>query len=186
MKIFFCLLSAFCLSRPLIAGGVCERSEPVVFALSQDLGKKCDDIQPADLAKVTELRLPHIHINAFMDNDFVGLTNLRKLVMRSLFHNWGFPTDPISINEKVFADLSSLEELHINTDQLGLLPDGVFSGLTGLKYLNLMGTSMSRLPASLLTLPKIEEVRCHEGLGLLPVDFSRLKAALGSKLITTR
>jgi len=109
-----------------------DRSEPVCVALEGVLNKNRADINAADLEKVTELKLPHIHIKSFKDDDFAGLTKLKKLHFFSLLHDPGRPNDPIAINNEVFARLPQLEELIMN-EQLGLLPDEVFSGLESLK-----------------------------------------------------
>lgn len=165
--------------EPNVAG----RSEPVRVALEQQLNKKAAEITFADLEKVTELQLPHIHpkAKAFKDDDFAGLTNLKKLRMYSLFHNNGRPEAPIAISGKVFKDLSKLEELSITQDQLGQLPDDVFAGLTSLKVLDLSYITLNRLPSSLLTLPNMETVY-YEGRGMSKEDFATLKSKLGDKL----
>lgn len=156
------------------------RSQTVTEALEAKLGKKVSELTAADLESVTELKLPHTHIPAFNDNDFGGLTKLKKLHFYSLFHKKGKPDEIVAINGKVFAKLSSLEELII-TDQLGLLPDDVFTGLTGLKVLDLTNATLARLPKSLLTLPKIETVY-YDGRGLSKEDYDALKEKLGAKL----
>src|SRR5260370_37223126 len=97
---------------------VCDRSKPVCVALEKELKKKCAEITSADLGTVTALKLPHIHIKSFKDNDFAGLTKLKRLHFYSLLHNEGRPTDPIAINNKVFGHLSNLEEL-IMDEELG-------------------------------------------------------------------
>jgi Leucine-rich repeat (LRR) protein len=165
--------------EPNVAG----RSEPVSVALEKQLNKKAAEITFADLEKVTELNLPHIHpkAKAFRDDDFAGLTNLKKLHMYSLFHNKGQPGAPIALNAKVFKDLSKLEELRISDDQLGQLPDDAFAGLTSLKVLDLSNITLNRLPSSLLTLPKIETVY-YEGRGMNKEDFATIKNKLGDKL----
>jgi Leucine-rich repeat (LRR) protein len=126
------------------------------------------------------LKLPHIHIKSFKEKDFAGLTNLKKLHFFSLLHNQGGPCDPVAIGPKVFAELPNLEEL-IMEEELGLLPDDVFSGLTSLRILDLSDATLNRLPRSLLTLPKIETVY-FEGDGLSKEDFATLQKSLGSKL----
>jgi Leucine-rich repeat (LRR) protein len=161
-----------------------DRSEPVCVALENALKKNRAEINAADLEKITDLKLPHIHIKSFKDDDFAGLTKLKKLHFFSLLHNQGRPNDPIAINNEVFARLPNLEELIIN-EQLGLLPDEVFSGLESLKILDLTNSQMRRLPKSMLTLPKIEEVYFN-GNGLSKEDFDSLKTALGSKLKNKR
>jgi len=165
--------------EPNVAG----RSEPVSVALEKQLNKKAAEITFADLEKVTELNLPHIHpkAKAFGDDDFAGLTNLKKLHMYSLFHNKGQPGAPIALNDKVFKDLSKLEELRIADDQLGQLPDDVFAGLTSLKVLDLSNITLNRLPNSLLNLPKIETVY-YEGRGMSKEEFATMKSKLGDKL----
>jgi len=177
------LLVPFSFAQPA-ATNVRDRSEPVCVALEKTLNKNRADINDADLAKVTELKLPHIHIRSFKDHDFSGLTKLKKLHFFSLLHNLGRPTDPIAINGKVFANLSSLEELTMN-EQLGQLPDDVFSGLTSLRVLDLSNSTLPRLPKSLLALPKIETVY-FDGRGMSKEDLDSLRSHLGSKLQARR
>ncbi|HZZ79279.1 MAG TPA: hypothetical protein VFE62_12225 [Gemmataceae bacterium] len=170
---------------PLAAGqpapaGVRDRSEPVCVALEGVLKKNRNDITTADLETVTELKLPHIHIKSFKDHDFAGLKNLKSLHFFSLLHNQGRPQDPIAINGKVFANLTNLETL-IMTEQLGQLPDDVFTGLKSLKTLDLSRGSLNRLPTSMLTLPAIETVY-FDGRGMSKDDFERLKNNFGPKL----
>jgi hypothetical protein len=169
---------------PLAEARVGERSEPVKVALETTLNKKATEITVADLRTVTDLKLPHIHIRSFKDNDFAGLTHLKKLHFFSLLHNRGRPEDPIAINGKVFTELPNLEELIMN-EQLGLLPDDVFLGLTSLKVLDLTNCTLPRLPKSLLTLPKIEAVY-FDGRGMSKEDYETLKNSLGGKLKARR
>lgn len=177
--LFAAVLATSVLAQPA-APNVRDRSEPVCVALETVLRKNRADITLADLATVTTLKLPHIHIKSFKDNDFAGMTSLKKLHFFSLLHNQGRPTDPIAINNAVFSHLSGLEELTMN-EQLGLLPDEVFSGLTSLKVLDLSSANLRRLPKSLLTLPKIETVY-YDGKGMSKADYDTLKFTLGSKL----
>ena len=181
MKLFLsALLCSFSFSI-LHAAGIEGRSEPVVKALEDQLKKKAKEITDDDLAKVIELKLPHIHIPKFKDNDFDGLKNMKKLHFFSLLHNRGRPEDPIAIGNEVFAGLSNLEELQMN-EQLGLLPDEVFSGLTSLKILDLTTASLNRLPKTMLTLPSIEKI-IFNGRGMSPEDYELLKKTYGNKLI---
>ena len=159
---------------------VAERSEPVAVALEESLNKKRAEITAADLETVKELELPHIHIKSFKENDFAGLTKLKKLYFYSLLHNRGRTTDPIAIGDKVFAKLASLETLKIQ-EQLGQLPDDVFAGLTSLKVLDLTNSTLTRLPTSLMALPKIETVY-YDGRGLSKEDYATLQKKLGDKL----
>ena len=163
---------------------VSGRSEPVRVALETELKKRAPEITPADLENVTALKLPHIHIPTFKDNDFVGLTKLKKLHFYSLLHNRGRAEDPIAIGNKVFTPLANLEELII-MEQLGQLPDEVFAGLTSLKILDLSNSTLPRLPKSLLTLPKIEAVY-FDGRGMSKDDYETLKNKLGDKLKAKR
>jgi Leucine rich repeat len=181
LLLFTTLLTPF--TGPAPDPHVADRSEPIREALEKQLNKKAVEITFDDLAKVTELRLPHIHpqAKAFKDADFAGLTNLKTLHMYSLFHNKGGPEATIAISGKVFKDLSKLEELRITQDQLGQLPDDVFAGLTSLGVLDLSYITLNRLPSSLLTLPKIETVY-YEGRGMSQEDFATLKNNLGDKL----
>jgi hypothetical protein len=160
-----------------------DRSEPIRVGLEKKLNKKAADVTLADLEKVIELQLPHIHPKArcFKDDDFVGLTNLKKLHMYSLFHNRNQKGAPVALTANVFKPLAKLEELTIKDDQLGQLPDDVFAFLTSLKVLDLSHAMLYRLPDSLLSLPQIETVY-YEGGGLSKEDFATLKNALGAKL----
>jgi hypothetical protein len=162
-----------------------KRSRTVTTALESQLRKKAAQITKDDLAGVRELKLPHIHIPAFEDDDFAGLTGLKRLRFYSLFHKAGNDKEPVAISEKVFAKLSGLEELVITSDQLGLLPDNVFAGLTSLKVLELTNVTLPRLPKSMLELPKIEAVY-YDGKGMSKDDYAKLKKALGDKLKARR
>lgn len=178
------LLSLFliaCSAGPALAQDVGSRSKTVCTALETALKKKPGDITAVDLASLTELNLPHIHIPCFGENDFAGLTKLKKLQFYSLFHKSGERNEIAAFNQKVFAKLPHLEELIITRDQLGNLPDDAFSGLTSLKVLELTKIEMTRLPKSLLTLPKIEVIY-YDGNGLSKEDYDALKKEYGDKL----
>jgi hypothetical protein len=161
------------------------RSPTVTQALETKLNKKAGEITAADLATVTELKLPHVHIRAFDENDFSGLTKLKKLHFYSLFHKKGKPEEVVAFSGKVFAKLPNLEELIITGDQLGLLPDDAFEGLTSLKVFEMTNVTLPRLPKSLLTLPKIEAVY-YDGRGMSKEDYATLKEKLGDKLKAKR
>jgi hypothetical protein len=161
-----------------------DRSQTVTAALQQQLKKNASEITAEDLASVTEVELPHIHIPAFKDDDFAGLKNLKRLHFQSLFHRVGKKIDsiPPPIGSKVFAKLSSLEELTIKAEQLGSkLPDDVFAGLTNLRVLRLTKVILPCLPKSMLTLPKVEAIY-FDGTGMSPDDYATLKKTFGDKL----
>lgn len=162
-----------------------DRSKTVTSALETKLKKKAAEITAADLASIKELELPHIHLPAFKDDDFAGLTKLKKLRFHSLFHKNRPMPGPVAFTNKVFSKLSGLEELIIQGDQLGTLPDDVFSGLTSLKVLELSYVHLPRLPRSMLTLPKIEAVY-YDGRGMNKDDYEKLKMALGTRLSARR
>jgi hypothetical protein len=184
MKTFLPPLLVLALASLVRADDFGTRSETVTRALETALNKKAADITAADLARVTDLKLPHLHLQAFTDNDFAGLTNLKRLHFYSLFHrvNKKIDASPPPFTGKVFAKLSSLEDLIIADDQLGTqLPDDVFTGLTSLKVLELSNVHLPRLPRSMLTLPMIETVY-YNGKGMSPDDYEMLKKAYGDKL----
>jgi hypothetical protein len=170
---------------PVRADDFGDRSKTVKSALEKKLNKKAADLTVADLATVTELELPHIHIPCFKDTDFAGLPKLKKLKFHSLFHKVGKPNETAAFTGKVLANLSALEELIIDDDELGNLPDDVFAGLKSLKVLDLAGVTFLRLPKSLLNLPKIEVVY-YDGEGMSEEDYATLKAKLGDKLKPVR
>ena len=64
-------------------------------------------------------------------------------------------------------------------------PDDVFAGLKSLKVLELGNTTMTRLPKSLLTLPKIEVIY-YNGNGMSKEDYETLKKEYGDKLKARR
>ncbi len=72
------VLFALSLGQPP-AATVRDRSEPVCVALERQLKKNRAEISAADLAKVADLELPHIHIPSFKEHDFAGMTQLKKL-----------------------------------------------------------------------------------------------------------
>lgn len=159
-----------------------DRSKTVRTTLEHVLKKKAPDITAADLANLSELELEHIHIRSFTDNDFAGMTKLKKLYFESLFHKSGTKKGEIpAFTEKVFAKLPQLEELIIDSDELGDLPDDAFSGLKSLKVLELIDVNFERLPKSLLTLPKLEVIYC-DGREMKKEHYEALKKAYGDKL----
>jgi hypothetical protein len=162
-----------------------DRSKTVTTALEKKLQKKAADITAADLATVTELQLPHIHIPCFKDNDFAGLTKLKKLEFYSLFHKAGKANETAAFTRAVFAKLPDLEELIITDDELGNLPDDAFADLKSLKVLELYNVALPRLPKSLLNLPKIEAVY-YDGEGTNKEHYAALKEKLGDKLRISR
>jgi len=111
----FSLLLIACTASLANAQGLGDRSKTVTTALETTLKKKAADITADDLAGLTNLELPHIHIPAFHSNDFDGLTKLKTLRFRSLFHKRGKTNDPAAFSGMVFAKLSTLEELSIHT-----------------------------------------------------------------------
>jgi Leucine rich repeat len=175
------LFALACSASPARAEDFGDRTKTVTTALETQLKKKSADITAADLATVTELKLPHIHIPCFKEGDFAGLTKMKKLHFYSLFHKGDESDKVAAFNGKVFAKLPDLEELIITWDQLGNLPDDVFAGLKSLKVLEMTGVSMTRLPKSLLTLPKIETIY-YNGNGLSKEDYEALKKEYGDKL----
>ena len=178
------LLSLFvfgCSAGVSPAQDVGNRSKTVCTALETALQKKPAEISPTDLAGLTELKLPHIHIPCFKENDFDGLTKLKKLHFFSLFHKKATANEVAAFNEKVFAKLPDLEELVIEADQLGNLPDDAFAGLKSLKVLEMNNVRFARLPKSLLTLPKIEAIY-YDGVGMSKEDYETLKKEYGDKL----
>ena len=82
-----------------------------------------------------------------------------------------------------FCSLSP--ERIIDSDELGNLPDDAFAGLKSLKVLELNEVAFSRLPKSLLTLPKLEVIYC-DGREMEKEHYEALKKAYGNKLKATR
>ena len=174
------LIGAISLANVAVAD-VCQRSGAVKNALVNKLQKNCDTINEADLLSISDLTLLHIHLRNFLEDDFVGLTNLRKLRFFSLFHKSGGETETKAFTAKVFKPLVQLEELSITSDNLGELDDDVFIELGSLRLLRLSGITLGRLPLSLLVMPKIESV-IYTGDGLTDLEIKVLKHALGDKL----
>jgi Leucine-rich repeat (LRR) protein len=159
-----------------------ERSKTVTTALEKTFDKKSDNITATDLAGITELELPHIHIKSFKDGDFAGMTKLKKLYFYSLFHKNEKKKDEVAAFTKgVFAKIPQLEELIIEDDELGTLPDDVFESLKSLKVLELSNTTFTKLPKSLLELPKIEAIY-YGGEDTSEEHYEALKKKYGDKL----
>ena len=158
-----------------------NRTKTVTTAIETQLKKKAPEITTADLATVTELKLPHIHLPFFNADDFAGLPKLKTLYFYSLFHKRGKADEVPAFTKNVFAKLPHLEELIIESDQLGNLPDDAFSGLKSLKVLEMNNVRFDRLPKSLLTLPKIEVIY-YDGKGMSKDDYEALKKEYGDKL----
>lgn len=159
-----------------------ERSKTVIESLEYKFEKKYAKITADDLASLTELELLHVHIPNFKNGDFAGMTKLKKLYFESLFHKGGGKkANVIAFTKEVFAKLPQLEELIIEDDELGTLPDDAFEGLKSLKVLELKNTTFTKLPKSLLELPKIEAIY-YGGEDVSEKHYEALKKAYGDKL----
>jgi hypothetical protein len=169
-----------------IADDFGKRSGTVTSALRMQLNKNPDQITAQDLASVTSLKLPHIHLDAFEEGDFSGLINLKRLEFFSLFHRAGKKdAGPPAFTHRVFSTLPKLEELVITSDQLGTLPDDVFGSLPSLRVLVLTNVTLPHLPSSILALPKLEEM-VYDGKGMPKEEYELLKKTLGNKLKAKR
>lgn len=161
-----------------IADGTCGRAKAVHSALS-DLNRiKCDATVEGDLLSVTELELNHHHLANFHENDFAGLTNLKKLAFYSLFHKPYIHPEVKPFESYVFAPLNNLEVLEMD-EELGELNDNVFDRLENLKVLRLESSHLLNLPQSLLELPKIEAIHATSFNFEHNADFDKLKSTYG-------
>jgi len=163
------------LNKVFAMSNLAALTDPKTSTVSQSLvaatGKQLKDITEADLLEIRMLNLPHIHINKFFENDFEGLTNLKELKIRSIFHTQpGFP-------EKVFRGLDGLERLTSDFNQFTAMPDDVFSPLDNLQVLDLGDSEFDRLPRSIFELKNVKTIFAS---GLTGPQLQDLKNQYGS------
>ena len=164
----------------VMAESVCDRSPTVFRALEILKSKKCDTISEADLLTVESLELEHIHLPAFKDTDFVGLTELKKLEFYSLFH-----TLPGPFKGKTFKPLQNLQELIIG-EEISVLDDDAFAEIGGLKVFDILDSYFETIPQSLLEFPSLEVFYCTSNSFERDEDYEKVKAVYGDRVKESR
>jgi Leucine-rich repeat (LRR) protein len=142
-------------SLPAFANLCDGRSDTAAVAIQNAAFKKCDQLVPEDLAKITELNVwsesdPDTYTK-MLPGDYKGLTELRKLTLLGSFTT--IPSD-------AFSDLKNLKTLFIQNFEIHTLPSGIFSGLPNLRELDIASTLISTLPLTIFNdLTSLEELR---------------------------
>ena len=142
---------------------VCGRTAQVqAEIIRQSSASECTNI--TDLATITILDLRGDGITTLQSGDFAGLSTLGQL---NLFNNNLDETLPLNI----FAGLTTVDELFINTNNFASLPVGIFDGLTALANLALANnpfTPGTGLPAGIFddVLDTLGPVATGGGVGL--------------------
>ena len=142
---------------------VCGRTAQVqAEIIRQSSASECTNI--TDLATITILDLRGDGITTLQSGDFAGLSTLGQL---NLFNNNLDETLPLNI----FAGLTTVDELFINTNNFASLPVGIFDGLTALANLALANnpfTPGTGLPAGIFddVIDTLGPVATGGGVGL--------------------
>ena len=149
-----------------LSSGPCERSPAVRGAVSAALGKPCEDVQAADLARLGALDLGRAPAS-LAAGDFDGLANLGTLRLNpaegalapGVFH--GLPRlqrlamdsggDPEGSAKRLvpgaFDGLSNLEILSLRDTSVASVASGAFAGLPHLTTLSLLLNEVETLEA---------------------------------------
>ena len=122
------------------AAGICGRTPEVRDELlrlienNEGAAVACTDVAAAQLAAITgPLKLSSQSIDELAAGDLAGLTALTALPETlNLDHN-----ELTVLPDDVFDGLTSLKVLYLNDNKLTALPDDVFDGLTSLEFLYL-------------------------------------------------
>ena len=96
------------------------------------------DTQSLEVIEIT-YSLQSFDLISFDRNLFAGLESLRRLYISYNNFDFGFYSD-------TFRNLSSLEELFINSSAIRFIAMGVFTGLTSLRVLDLRNNEIVHLP----------------------------------------
>ena len=107
-----------------IQEGVCDRTPAVRDALARGW-RDCRWPRPADLARVTALRLAARGIDALRGNDLLGLAGLERLDLRG--------NALAALPAGLLSHAPRLERLDLSVNALETLPPGLFAGLRRLR-----------------------------------------------------
>ena len=149
-----------------LSSGPCERSPAVRGAVSAALGKPCEDVQAADLARLGALDLGRAPAS-LAPGDFDGLANLGTLRLNpaegaltpGVFHglprlqtlDMGSGGDPEGTAKRLvpraFDGLSNLDTLSLSDTSVASVAWGVFAGLPRLTWLSLSSNEVETLEA---------------------------------------
>ncbi|MEK6580602.1 MAG: leucine-rich repeat domain-containing protein, partial [Bdellovibrionota bacterium] len=119
---------------------VCSRTKQVVAQIENITQKKCAEVGPEDLAKVTTIQVlnqpPEDFVLELKVGDFDGL----GLISLSILN-----TSVESLPDGIFRNLEKLSQLQIIGNQLTQIQKGLFSDLKNLKTLNIQSNSITEL-----------------------------------------
>ena len=134
---------------------VCERSGAVKDAITEALGKSCENIGAGDLNSLARLVIQSVP--APVAGDFDGMTNLGELHVKwteetklppSIFDGLANVVELVltgaGLESGVLDDLQNLDVLHLNGGDG--LPGGLFAGLSSLEELRLNDFDLASLP----------------------------------------
>ena len=107
-----------------IQEGVCDRTPAVRDALARGW-RDCRWPRPADLARVTALRLAASGIDSLRKNDLLGLASLERLDLRGNALS--------ALPAGLLSHTPRLERLDLSANALEALPPGLFAGLRRLR-----------------------------------------------------
>ena len=107
-----------------IQEGVCDRTPAVRAELARGW-RDCRWPRPADLARVTALRLAASGIDSLRENDLLGLAGLERLDLRGNALS--------ALPAGLLSHTPRLERLDLSANALEALPPGLFAGLRRLR-----------------------------------------------------
>ena len=164
-----------------ILEGVCDRTPAVAAEILENSGKRaCHQITSHDLRAINPPvwfrpeRSEDNPFQGFKEDDFAGLSNVRRLHIDGgdLFST--ARTDTMHLPPGLFEDLEQLEDLAIVNTNLTTLPENLFAPLGGLRELSLWQNKLATLPRNLF-------VDMHE-LEVLNLNYNPQLASLPAGL----
>ncbi len=146
LSFFLCVVISIFLTgiaQDAKAQGICSRTFAVQQAILSILPPffNCSTVTDDWLAAITELNIDDEGVVILRDNDFAGMSGLKKLDV-----NFTSLTD---LPEGIFSGLTSLERLRMIENSFSTLPADLFDGLSSLKFLILVDNGLDFLPADL-------------------------------------
>lgn len=88
------------------------------------------------LHELEDLRIENCKILSIETNSFEGLYNLKRLVLNSFNTHWG-QVKNLELTTYSFQGLKELQQLDLADNNIRVVPDGAFCGMTNLHTLNL-------------------------------------------------
>ncbi|XP_061805574.1 trophoblast glycoprotein isoform X1 [Nerophis lumbriciformis] len=139
-----------------------QDSFPARLELLTDLYLNGNDLEAVEemvfqnLPNLERLDLSNNKIQTFSENAFPGESKLQVLNLSRSFHNHSSVSEVLSIIQS--GNLLQLTVLDLSDNDIVLLPDGTFTGLSNLVNLNLRNSSVISISSEILKVPPLRDL----------------------------